>query len=951
MYSTSVSESSQPDVIRDKLMSLCDEVKKGRVSSNDLREVIDLCIKNDYQLPSDTGLLLLRCCGNLLPDLETTKRDFLANQILCLVKKNGAALTLEHYNTLLGINEENSKFVNPKEFLIDMNVTPDKNTYRLLLNAATKAGNNEYLWNILTVIKDKNLNIYEDTISSLVHTCLINDNVGEVERTLALMKEAKLSTTKAYTELALEYAKRGNIPNLVKILNEEPQSNVNLLKIIKTLSLSNNSRHIPVVLNFLMTSVPEMEFEISKMIIELMRAGQIANAHTIINYFALNNVTKDIVQKFVNSFMNESIILNVPIDDIVKYANDFIDSGCSLYILTNVAEIGLKLGREKMCLAIFDVMKNKNIEIRPHYYWPLLLRAHHNKGEAEIYLLVKSMVNDGVDIDFDTLCDYILPYVNTGDPVVTLKRLAAIGVSGTLTITPMLSFLLHNNRVEDVMQMCTLYHSRYKVHYKELIKPLVRVYLDTNNVKLCVKLLTSFSQGQDFARMFLKLLIKSEYQSNKYNLPSLLEEFKKCKIKISSNDAIFFKNKLSRNESFNNVETINLINNLVDPELERSSINMLEPKYMNTKELSCYLMELKGNKIDTKNILHKLLIGYCIEKNLQKAEEIKQEYDACQYEWTVSMKSILFELYLKHGKLNEAEALLPDLQITSDKYAIDTVKIMSYAIALVKANNPAKAFDVIQNFIGTNTKIDVHLYCCTLLETLAQSRYHIQTINMLDLLLKKNYCSVSEELLKPLMQIPLEYNDILNAVNTLLTCAQKYKKMPLVIETLSMLLKQKENKNYSNLENVNEYVEQVYNAASEVYSVTIANTFLAIALAILKKREKVHILLQNYDLSMNCFVHYINNTKSIEVLDGILSLIEIIDEKYVLNKNVICTMLISAYSKMGDCKRVLKLWNIMCTKNILPDALFEKRFTAFLLANKIPLPPELKNKKKINASN
>lgn len=72
---------SQSDVVDHKLMSFCDDVKKGQISADALREVIDLCSKNDYQLPQDTGILLLKCCGNLLSDLEAAERNNLADQV------------------------------------------------------------------------------------------------------------------------------------------------------------------------------------------------------------------------------------------------------------------------------------------------------------------------------------------------------------------------------------------------------------------------------------------------------------------------------------------------------------------------------------------------------------------------------------------------------------------------------------------------------------------------------------------------------------------------------------------------------------------------------------------------------------------------------------------------------------------------------------------------------
>lgn len=772
-----------------------------------------------------------------------------------MAKKNGTALTLEYYNTLLSINEENVKFVNPKIFLSGMNIEPDENTYRLLLNAATKAGNNEYLWDILSMIKDKNVTICEETINALVQMYVTNGNIVEVERMITLMQEAKLSTAKAYTELACKYATLGDIPNLVKILNEESQSNVNLLRIIKALSMSKNSRHIPVVLNFLMTSVPAIEPEISRTIAELIRADQIVDAHTIINCFAMNNVTKDIVQGFVNSFLNELVISNAPVDDIVKYANDFVNSGYSQHILIDVAEIGLKLGREKLCHAIFQAMRNKNIEIRPHYYWPLLLRAYHNKGEAEIFSLVKSMTNKDIEIDSDTLLHYVLPYVNTANPVVTLQKLLLNNVPSTVSRTSLLSFLLQQNRLQDVARLCA-YQVRYKVHYKELINPLIHAYLTTKDVKNCVILLTAFPQGQDFVGLFLKSILRADNPIYIEDLQLLLEEFKKHEIKISQEDATILKNRLQQNKNFNiTTKMANLIDDLVDSDKKNLSI-ILHTKYMNNKELTYYLIEQKSKKTNIQNILHKLLILYCTENNFKKAEEIKREYDTYKYEWTPIMKSFLFKLYLQQDKLNEAEALLPDLQIMPGEFQIDQIKVVIYATALVKANKLTKAFDVIDTFNTidrVDTKINAHAQCCTLLQTLAQSQYHDRTADMLNLLLKKNYCQITSDLLKPLVMIPLvQHNDILSTVDVFISCMKKYQKAPLALEVLTALLEQSNSK----LHNANDYIEQVYDITANAYSVSVANTLLAIALARLNKTEKLKVLLQVTEIS-DCGVFYV----------------------------------------------------------------------------------------------
>ncbi|KAM0735572.1 Leucine-rich PPR motif-containing protein, mitochondrial [Formica fusca] len=950
-FGTTVPQSSVDDIDH-KLMSLCDDVKKGRVSADSLKEVIKLCDETGYQLPHDTGLLLLKCCGNLLSDVETTERQYLADQVWRLAKKNSEGLTLEYYNTLLDVHMENSISVDPKEFLADISVEPDKNTYHLLLNAVAKMGNSNHLRDIISVIKEKNIIIEEDEFNTLVQIYASNGNIAQAEYVITLMQDAKLSMDKAYTELACGYAKLGDIPNLVKILNDEPQSDTNLLRLIKVLSMSNNGRHIPVVLNFLTASIPTIKSQICKTITELTRADRTTDAHTIINCFAMNDTTKDVAKSFVNSFLNELVMLNASVEDITRYATDFVDSGCEPLALTNVAESGLKLGRENLCLAIFSAMREKNIEVRSHYYWPLLAIAHYNQGEAKIFSLVKSMIDTGVGLDSDTLLNYVYPYVNTANPSITLQKILINGVPGCIAYTPLISFLLSQNRMQDIKSLCT-YSRQYRIHYKELMKPLVRAYIATKDVENCVFLLTIFPRSQNFVALFLKMLLNDRRLTfATENLQVFLEEFKKHRIRISQRDATILKNSLSNKnvEVMENVNLLKLIDNLVDVDFKESALAFIShPMHMNTNELACHLVEMKSKNFTTRNILRRLLEAYCIENNLMKAEEIKREFDACQYEWTAGMKMYLFELYIRCNKLKEAEILLSNLQIKSDNFKIDNSKIVMFATALVKADKSEKAFQIISNINNINLRTNAEKHCNILLQTLAQSQHHSYTKKMLDLLLKKGYCNITTELLRPLVTIPLEHNDIQGTLDMFFACAEKYKKAPLALEVLTILLQQKDS---SKLDNVETYIEKVYNIMVRFYGIDTASTLLVLALATLDKTQELQTVLQKQRMSMNCLLHYFNYARRNNSVDNLLKLFKAVPDSNNFDLALLSDMLLSIYNKTGDCNNAIELWKLMCAKNIKPSKQFKNNFIQFLQANKAPLPPEFEqDKNKINVSN
>ncbi|XP_029177608.1 leucine-rich PPR motif-containing protein, mitochondrial-like [Nylanderia fulva] len=949
MLGTTVPQSSIDDIDH-KLISLCDDIKKGRVSGDSLKKVVRLCDESGYQLPHDTGVLLLKCCGSLSSDLETTERQYLVDQVWHLAKKTKKELSLEYYNTLLNVHTENSSSVDPKKFLAEMSVEPDETTYHLLLNAVAKMGNTNHLQDIMSMIKEKNVTINEDAFNALVHIYATNGNIAQAEHMMTLMRDVKLSMDKAYTELACGYAKLGDIPNLVKILNDEPQSDMNVLRLIKVLSLSDNGRHIPVVLNFLKASVPTIESQISKTIIELIRVDRAMDAHTIINCYARNDTTKDVAKSFVNKFLNELVMLNASVDDITRYATDFVDSGCEPLALTNVVESGLKLGRENLCLAIFAAMREKNIEVRPHYYWPLLAQAHYNQGEAKIFSLIKHMIDTGVGFDHDTLLNHVYPYINTANVNISLQKLLINGVPGSIVCTSLISFLLSHNRMEDIKLLCSS-SKLYRIHYRELMKPLVRAYMATKDIQTCVFLLTIFPYNQNFVPLFLRTLLNDK-RFTMQTLQSFLEEFNKHGIKISQRDATILKNRLL-NENFNigeDVYILKQIDSLVDTHLMESVLStMTHPKYMNTSELACYLIEMKSKNRGTRTILRRLMEAYCSENNLKKAEEIKQEIDACQYEWTPGMKMFLFELYVKQNKMKEAEILLSDLQANSRKFLIDNNKIVMFATALVNANQHTKAFKIINRINNVNTYTDAQKSCYLLLQTLAHSQYYSNTKDMLQLLLEKGYCTITTELLRPLVAIPLERKDIATAIDIFATCAKKHNKTPLAMELLVALLQLKDR---SKMHNADMYIKMIYDILCNIRNIDVANTTLMLALATLDKTKEMQNLLQKQLFSMNNLLSYYNYARRNNNVDNLLKIFKAIPDSSKIDQTILSEMILSIYNKTGNCNDAIAFWKLMCEKDIEPSEKFKKNFIQFLQANKVPLPPEFEqDKNKINVSN
>lgn len=75
------------------------------------------------------SLLLIRCCGNLVPEETLNSRTKLVSEIWKMFEAIGVPLDISHYNALLRVYLENEHNFNPMKFLETMeqkNVQPNR---------------------------------------------------------------------------------------------------------------------------------------------------------------------------------------------------------------------------------------------------------------------------------------------------------------------------------------------------------------------------------------------------------------------------------------------------------------------------------------------------------------------------------------------------------------------------------------------------------------------------------------------------------------------------------------------------------------------------------------------------------------------------------------------------------------------------------------------------------
>lgn len=119
-------------------------------------------------LNEESYLLLLQCCGNVIPDELPSTRISLAQQAWATLLSKKVTLTVDYYNTLLQCHVENQIAVSHKDFLAKMKCEPNEQTYDLLLKCACENGDIEQALDIINIMKEKGLAANEPVFSSLI---------------------------------------------------------------------------------------------------------------------------------------------------------------------------------------------------------------------------------------------------------------------------------------------------------------------------------------------------------------------------------------------------------------------------------------------------------------------------------------------------------------------------------------------------------------------------------------------------------------------------------------------------------------------------------------------------------------------------------------------------------------------------------------------------------------
>lgn len=99
-------------------------------------------------------------------------------------------------------------------------------------------------------------------------------------------------------------------------------------------------------------------------------------------------------------------------------------------------------------------------ELRPHFFWPLLINARNTEGETEVINIVKRMMEKNIKPDFETLESYIIPFCKIDNSKLFIYTFEKLGFTVKEVLSPLVCVLLNLNRVTEAENICRSYNVR-----------------------------------------------------------------------------------------------------------------------------------------------------------------------------------------------------------------------------------------------------------------------------------------------------------------------------------------------------------------------------------------------------------------------------------------------------------------------------------------------------------
>uniref|UniRef100_A0A667YUN4 Leucine rich pentatricopeptide repeat containing n=1 Tax=Myripristis murdjan TaxID=586833 RepID=A0A667YUN4_9TELE len=792
--------------------------RTGRITKTLLQRIFhDIC-RTGY--PSgNQALLLLRSCGSLLPEIPLAERSELAHRIWDKLLELGASYDVSHYNALLKVYLQNEFKFSPTDFLAKMEaakVLPNRVTYQRLIAAYCQNGDIEGASTILGFMKSKDLPITEAVFNSLVTGHSRAGDIESAKNILSVMRGAGIEPgPDTYVSLLSAYAEKGDMDSLKKTLETLESTDCSLMdrdimQVIFALAKSGHQEHVPEMVERMRHEkgyVPDA----MNLCLSLITQGQEDTAFHILKTFPAlqaDSLSTD-SPSLGNFFLRHCVNINTPLEKIGRYCRELQESNLHASPLQFTLSCALEARKTGMSFELMKMLKEQNLPVRPHYSWPLLTQHVKDKNTAGVLEVVKGMQELGVSPDVETYTSYIFPAFSStdaarqalqhNDPYLgkSLRTKVSLSVSPShLFLFSLLCFPVSAPSFPSMDLSVFLTDTvGNEMHSQDNCSMCVCVCVCVF-VCVCVCVCPPPESASYFLYNVMDSMTETEVQAQEDKLRKYFTLLKDQNVTISVN-------------IYRGIR--NLLDSYHVPELIKDKVMVLEKKLAELKEL-----KEKNEPIGP--VLKQAIVLLCAEENLERALELKQQYEE---EMTAGGYATLINLCCRHDSVEEALNLKRELSRKDSSVALDANKYIALVKALSKHGRVEEAVEMLKEMREKEVVVnDANVTTLFHMLNALAVKGNAPTIRRLqDTIFTLGLAKPTANLCSPLITAYLDSKDLPGALEAAIECQKCYNQLPRIHDILVGLV---ENGDTEMLQKAMDFVSQERGEMTMLYDLFFA---------------------------------------------------------------------------------------------------------------------------------
>ncbi|XP_029926241.1 leucine-rich PPR motif-containing protein, mitochondrial [Myripristis murdjan] len=815
--------------------------RTGRITKTLLQRIFhDIC-RTGY--PSgNQALLLLRSCGSLLPEIPLAERSELAHRIWDKLLELGASYDVSHYNALLKVYLQNEFKFSPTDFLAKMEaakVLPNRVTYQRLIAAYCQNGDIEGASTILGFMKSKDLPITEAVFNSLVTGHSRAGDIESAKNILSVMRGAGIEPgPDTYVSLLSAYAEKGDMDSLKKTLETLESTDCSLMdrdimQVIFALAKSGHQEHVPEMVERMRHEkgyVPDA----MNLCLSLITQGQEDTAFHILKTFPAlqaDSLSTD-SPSLGNFFLRHCVNINTPLEKIGRYCRELQESNLHASPLQFTLSCALEARKTGMSFELMKMLKEQNLPVRPHYSWPLLTQHVKDKNTAGVLEVVKGMQELGVSPDVETYTSYIFPAFSSTDAArqalqdtglslesegFVASEVRSAALSNLAKLYTMLSAPSFPSMDLSVFRGSLILGFKKSADVESMVKITELIFKDERFSRGNYKPAESASY---FLYNVMDSMTETEVQAQEDKLRKYFTLLKDQNVTISVNIYRGIRNLL---DSYHVPELIKDVIVLVDPkdQTPNGSLSAAPPvtdKVMVLEKKLAELKELKEKNEPIGPVLKQAIVLLCAEENLERALELKQQYEE---EMTAGGYATLINLCCRHDSVEEALNLKRELSRKDSSVALDANKYIALVKALSKHGRVEEAVEMLKEMREKEVVVnDANVTTLFHMLNALAVKGNAPTIRRLqDTIFTLGLAKPTANLCSPLITAYLDSKDLPGALEAAIECQKCYNQLPRIHDILVGLV---ENGDTEMLQKAMDFVSQERGEMTMLYDLFFA---------------------------------------------------------------------------------------------------------------------------------